>query len=201
MLFDLQDDLKFMKDIILLIATISNLSGSVNIPENGSNLFQANPETQKQVMLIDESLAGAERDEILWLARILYSETKVPREMELVAWVARNRVESGYTGNTYEEVAKSKYQFSGLNSFDKQYWRNINMSYESKDPAWKNALDIANKVYYADDSERPFPSSVKHFYSPVSVAKPTWAQGKRPYRVVSTGNGYKIRFAFYDSVR
>jgi hypothetical protein len=187
-----------MKEIILLITTISSLSGSINI----ANTIPDVPKVQKQKMVIDESLAGAERDEILWLARILYSETKISKEMELVAWVVKNRVESKYTGSTYEEVAKSKYQFSGLNDFDKQYKKNISMNYGDRNPAWKNALDIANEVYYADDSKRPFPSSVKHFYSPVSVyKKPNWALGKNPYYVTRLNSGYPVRFAFYNGVR
>jgi len=187
-----------MKEIILLITAISSLSGSINT----SDVVQNIPEIQKQKIIIDESLAGAERNEILWLARILYSETKISREMRLVAWVVKNRVESEYTGSTYEEVAKSKYQFSGLNSFDKQYKRNISMNYDNRDFAWKNALDIANEVYYANDSERPFPSSVKHFYSPRSMyGKPDWALGKKPYYITRLNAGYPVRFAFYDGVR
>jgi len=186
-----------MKEIILLITAISGLSGQINT----AGIVSDSKDIQKQKMFVDESLAGAERDEILWLARILYSETKIPREMRLVAWVARNRVDSGYTGSTYEEVAKSKYQFSGLNSFDRHYKKNINMNYGNNDPAWKKALDIANEVYYADVSERPFPNSVKHFYSPLSVGKPNWALGKRPYYVTRLNKGYPVRFAFYDGVR
>ena len=34
----------------------------------------------------------------LWLARAIYSETKLPHEQELVAWVVRNRVETAYRG-------------------------------------------------------------------------------------------------------
>ncbi len=187
-----------MKELILLITTISSLSSSINTVE----IVPDTPKTQKQKIIIDESLAGAERDEILWLARILYSETKIPKEMNLVAWVVRNRVESSYKGSTYEEVAKSRYQFSGLNSFDRQYKKNINMSYKDKNPAWKKALDIANEVYYADSSKNPFPSSVKHFYSPVSMyGKPNWALGKKPYYVSRLNSGYPVRFAFYAGVK
>ncbi|WP_240332831.1 hypothetical protein [Salinibacter ruber] len=44
----------------------------------------------------------------LWLARAIYSETKLPHEQELVAWVVRNRVETAYRGRrTYRAVAGS----------------------------------------------------------------------------------------------
>ena len=40
-------------------------------------------------------------NETLWLARAIFSETKRPEEQILVAWVIRNRVETGYRGNAH----------------------------------------------------------------------------------------------------
>ncbi len=51
----------------------------------------------------------------LWLARAIYSETKLPHEQELVAWVVRNRVETAYRGRrTYRAVVLDPYQFSAF---------------------------------------------------------------------------------------
>src|SRR3990167_3969174 len=80
-----------------------------------------------------------DEEEILWLARLIYSETKRPEEQILVAWVVRNRVESNYTGESYKEVALHDSQFSGLNSFDKQYQENITRSYDDNGGAWQSA--------------------------------------------------------------
>jgi len=126
-----------MKEILTLLTAISSISG-VQMTDIGRDIQVE----QRPVAEVQEYLAGAERDEMLWLARIIYSETKTTYEMKLVAWVARNRVESGYTGNTYEQVAKSKYQFSGLNSFDRNYRHNISIGYEDADSneRWKKAL-------------------------------------------------------------
>src|SRR3990167_5555288 len=56
-----------------------------------------------------------EAKDILWLARILYSESKVREEQIIIAWVVRNRVESGFRGaQSYKDVAISPAQFSGL---------------------------------------------------------------------------------------
>lgn len=54
--------------------------------------------------IVVEGVAVTE-DEILWLARTIFSETKRPHEQELVAWVVRNRVETGYRGNATYEAA------------------------------------------------------------------------------------------------
>lgn len=144
------------------------------------------------------------REEILWLARIIYSETKVEEEMILIAWVARNRKDTGYRGDlTYETVAKSRYQFSGLNSFDPEYYTNINLGYkDTSNKSWVMALDIAEKIYYANNTDRPFPQTVRHFYSPKSVVNtPSWADTKQLYYSVPGKSGEPMRFAFYNKVK
>lgn len=147
-------------------------------------------------------LSILDRSEILWLARVIFSETKDEEEMNLVGWVVRNRVEAGYRGNTYEEVAQSEYQFSGLNPGDAQYNININMGYESTNEKWIKALIVAEKIYFADEENRPFSKDVLHFYSPVSVSStPDWTQdGKLNYEVPGA-DGMAPRFAFYSGVK
>lgn len=147
-------------------------------------------------------IMDGDKTEILWLARVIFSETKDEEEMNLVGWVVRNRVEAEYRGSTYEEVALSAHQFSGLNSSDAQYHININMGYESTNEKWLKALEIAENIYFADGDERPFAQDVKHFYSPVSVAKtPEWAlYGELDYEIPGA-DGKPARFAFYSGVK
>jgi hypothetical protein len=141
-------------------------------------------------------------DEILWLARVIFSETKNEDEMKLIGWVVRNRVKAGYRGTTYKEVALSKNQFSGLNQTDSQYVVNINMGYKSKNEKWIKALAAASEVYFADEQDRPFSKDVKHFYSPMSVAEtPNWAlEGELDYTIPGS-DGEAPRFAFYSGVK
>ncbi len=144
-----------------------------------------------------------EATEILWLARILYSESKVREEQIVVAWVVRNRVESGFRGaKSYKDVATSKSQFSGLWPSDAQYKLNISRTYETVgDKAWDQSLGIAQAVYFANDFLRPIGKNVRHFYSPISVLKdPAWTEGKKPAIVLRSETG-AVRFAFYDGVR
>lgn len=139
-------------------------------------------------------------DEILWFARTIYSETKKSEEQTLVAWVIRNRVESGlYGGDTYEEVVLARGQFSGMHATDKQYAINISMNYGDTSPSWDSALSIARSVYYADADLNPLSSEVMHFYSPISVINtPSWAVGLEPAHTVADPVTSRIRFAFYD---
>jgi hypothetical protein len=142
-------------------------------------------------------LTKDDNNEILWLARVMYSETKDADEMRLIAWVVRNRVETDYHGSTYAEVAQSKDQFSGLNPGDPQYKTNISLDYsDTKNAVWQTALRIAREVYYAPDSERPFSQSVRHFYSPDAVStEPSWA--KDASLALASGD----EFVFYDNVQ
>jgi hypothetical protein len=142
--------------------------------------------------------------EILWLARIVYSETKEVNEQVLVAWVARNRVETEYRGyNTYHGVATDKGQFSGLNPRDAQYLHNISRNYGSRGESWKDALEVAEAVYFSPNFLRPIPKTVKHFYSPKSVRlAPNWSADSKPVLVIRDGSKDRhIRFAFYDGIR
>ena len=146
---------------------------------------------------------SAEAQDILWLARIIYSETKVREEQIVVAWVVRNRVETNFRGaESYKDVALAPAQFSGLWPSDSQYKLNMSRGYQSSgDLAWTQALVIAQAVYFADESLRPIPQTVRHFYSPEAVMRdPHWVSGQKASLVLRDYKG-SIRFAFYDNVR
>lgn len=138
-------------------------------------------------------------EEVLWFSRIIYSETKDVEEQVLVAWVVRNRVETGFRGNTYKEVALSASQFSGLNSFDRNYYRNINLDYADNVPGWRTAVEVAKLVYDAPEAWRPFSIDTRHFYSPMVVSPPSWTHGRTPVREIKNAWG-GVRFAFYQGV-
>jgi len=152
--------------------------------------------------VIDKVSKTSENQEILWFARIIYSETKYADEQVLIAWVVRNRVETEYTGDTYREVALSSGQFSGLNAFDAQYRHNMSRGFDSEGAAWKSALLVAESVYHADVSLRPFSKTVRHFYSPISVSNdPSWSAGLNATHIVRDPETRSVRFAFYDGVK
>lgn len=147
-------------------------------------------------------MTSTDKREILWLARIMYSETKRPDEQRLIGWVVRNRVDTGYTGRTYEDVAKHSGQFSGLQPYDARYEHNISRWRSSSGESWQVALDIAKEVYFADSSERPITLTTRHFYSPNAVSKtPAWAQNRQATELVKDPKTNQVRFALYDKIR
>lgn len=142
--------------------------------------------------------------ETLWLARCIYSETKRPEEMELVAWVVRNRVETGYRGrSTYRGAVLDPYQFSAFNGGSGVRGYYSSLTVHSGGAAWSHALSIAHFVRHADASLRPFPVTTRHFYSERSLLgadRPAWADDQPPVR---PARDYRIdarRFRFFADV-
>ena len=148
----------------------------------------------------------AEVDEpTLWLARVIYSETKLPHEQELVAWVVRNRVETAYRGkNTYREVVLDPYQFSAFNPGSSKRSLLMHLEPETPLPRWRQALWVARYVRHAGEAYRPFSVETRHFYSERSMKGrpvPYWADGSR--FVPASRRGYSVeerRFRFYKQI-
>ena len=142
-------------------------------------------------------------DDVLWLARCMYSETKKPHEQELVGWVIRNRVETEYRGqSTYEGVVLDPYQFSAFNPGNPKRRLYTTLSPESDSESFRRTLAIAHDVYHARTTARPFPKKTRHFYSERSMvgrSAPVWSEGHRPVRPT----GFRVdprRFRFYSGV-
>lgn len=140
----------------------------------------------------------------VWLARAIYSETKLPHEQELVAWVVRNRVETNYRGrSTYEEVVLDPYQFSAFNPGAQRREFLLHLTPDFQLPAWQQALWIAHYVRHADPVFRPFSVETRHFYSERSMTgrqHPYWVNGNQ---FVSPGWDYQLndrRFRFYKEI-
>lgn len=142
-------------------------------------------------------------DDVLWLARCIYSETKRAEEQELVAWVVRNRVETGYRGQTtYEGVVLDPYQFSAFNPGSSKRRLYTSLAPTADSPAFVQALEVAHTVVHASATERPFPQRTRHFYSERSMvgrSAPAWSNGHVPV----TPTGVRVdprRFRFYSGV-
>lgn len=168
----------------------------------GASMYQTPQHATVKETEPPAKILNSDKEEILWLARVIFSETKNKDEMNLVGWVVRNRVEKEYRGSTYKEVALSNSQFSGLGPDDEQYHININMGYDSVNEKWLQALGVATTIYFADDTKRPFSNDVLHFYSPISVRKtPDWTKdGNLDYTATGTSEVVP-RFAFYSGVK
>lgn len=139
--------------------------------------------------------------ETLWLARCIYSESDRPHEQELVAWVVRNRVATGYRGErSYEGVVLDPRQFSAFNGENPRRGHYLSLQPEDGAPGWRRALLIAAYVRRAPWSRRPFGVGVRHFYSEVSMVgrrHPTWAEGETPVRANRPYDVDPFRFRFF----
>ena len=143
------------------------------------------------------------REDVLWLARCIYSETKRPDEQELVAWVVRNRVETGYRGSTaYRDAVLDPWQFSAFNRNSPKRRHYSRLGFDSRAAGWQTALYIAYDVLNSPAYERPFPVETRHFYSEQSMrgrTSPNWANGQRPVSLDRQID--PKRFRFYSEIR
>ncbi len=147
-------------------------------------------------------LTPLQQDEVIWLARCIYSETNLAHEQELVAWVVRNRVDTAYRGSSYREVVLEPLQFSAFNTASERRTYILGLNQHDTNSAWKQALDIALNVYHADPRDRPFSQETRHFYSPVSMKgglRPPWAQGITSLDSEHLGVDPN-RFRFYERI-
>ncbi len=142
------------------------------------------------------------KEPTLWLARAIYSETKLPHEQELVAWVVRNRVETRYRGkSTYREVVLDPYQFSAFNPDSPKRSFLTQLRPGMAHPRWQQALWVAYYVRHAAPVYRPFSIETRHFYSERSMEEqqaPYWAES--PRLVPPNQRRYTVderRFRFY----
>lgn len=145
------------------------------------------PVSLGEIVVTGERAPALTKDDILWLARVIYSETKRPHEQELVAWVVRNRVETGYRGNdSYREAALDPYQFSAFNPGTRSRSFHTSLQWNSTQEGFARAVAIAAKVAAADPDERPFSETTRHFFSRRSMAggaTPNWARNVKPVKL------------------
>jgi hypothetical protein len=147
---------------------------------------------------------AALNESTIWLARAIFSETKLPHEQELVAWVVRNRVETRYRGqDTYKDVVLDPYQFSAFNPEAPRRSFFLSLTPDLQLPAWQQALWIAHYVRHADPIFRPFSVETRHFYSERSMSgrqHPYWVNRQQ---FVSPIWDYRVnqrRFRFYKEI-
>lgn len=143
-------------------------------------------------------LSTFQQDEVLWLARCVYSESDRAHEQRLVAWVVRNRVETQYRGSSYREVVLEPRQFSAFNAPSLRRNHILSLNAYSVSTSWRQALAIALDVYLAPEAQRPFPVTTRHFYSPISMdggRTPYWALDATPLSAARLGiDPYRFKF-------
>ena len=143
--------------------------------------------------------------ETLWLARMMYSESNRLEEQELVGWVLRNRVESGYRGwTTYRGSVLAPRQYSAFTAGSATRKKYLSLWPDSVAPGWAETLALAFYVRHAPDSLRPFGPHVRHFYSAIAMkipgAAPDWVAGHDPVEPARPLALDPERFRFYAGI-
>ncbi len=142
--------------------------------------------------------------ETLWLARAIFSETKRPEEQILIAWVIRNRVETGFRGKvTYEDVVLDPYQFSAFMSSSEDLPFYLSLMASSTVPGWQRTLHIAYNIRQVGDNYRPFSEETRHFYSERSMKdnqRPEWIEGQNAIDIAPIVHIDERRFRFYEGI-
>ncbi len=186
----------------LSLLTVLILAAGLPLAEAGiASPAQATPPDESMAERLN-NLSAFDADEVLWLARCIYSESNRPHEQELVAWVVRNRVETNFRGSTYRDVVLEDRQFSAFNAPSVRRSRILGLDASSSAPGWQKALKIAFDVFNAPASERPFAQATRHFYSPISMRgriKPHWAQNEKPLSSEALGV-QSHRFQFFEGI-
>lgn len=161
-------------------------------------------------------------ENILWLARCLFTETYRADEQIYVGWCIRNRVETGYKGTSYEGVVLSPYQFSAFNPNFRRRQENMTRPVNFNDKTWRTSLASAEIVVEAAPEDNPFiaagsanPTLVRHYFSPVSMLPgkytlrvdpntnygmqfvPNWFEPSKEVMTPVTGR----RFRFFERIR
>lgn len=199
--------------LVGLIALRTDIASShlTSVPSDVIESFENSPRLNpiEEALLNPRKLAPLPPEKIdvetLWLARVIFSESKRIDEQALVAWVVRNRVETKYRGmRSYESVALDPHQFSAFRDESTKRSYYTGLTAQSSTPGWQTALRVAYDVRHADARYRPFSRETRHFYSERSLGEfdaPTWATGKKPveirYQSIDVDHW---RFRFFEGV-
>lgn len=186
--------------VLALVLTLTSTDALQRTTSGATTALAGTPVSLGEIT-VEAEKTRLQKEDILWLARVIYSETKRPHEQELVAWVVRNRLETGYRGaDSYRDVVLDRYQFSAFNGGAKRRHYS-SLKWTSQEKGFQTALSIAAKIATAPASERPFSEQTRHFFSRQSMvggATPAWAKSKRP---VSLDRDVEPdRFRFYEKV-
>lgn len=172
------------------------------LKERNQQLERTNHVTSSKLESTRDSLDAATSRDVLWLSRILYTETEKPLEMYYIAHVVKNRVETCYNGNcNYRTVALDPYEFSAFNPNRplRDYYIQATKSSVLDPGRWAASKQIALSVYL--DNHDPT-GGATHFFAQVSMKNnsfPDWAYHGDQVTLANNVNENRLRV--YKNVR
>jgi len=162
----------------LLMFNSQKSSTISDLKDVNQNLEYKNTYLSERLSQTKDSLKYATSEDVLWLSRILYTETGKPLEMYYIAHVVKNRVETCYNGEcSYKRVALDPYEFSAFNPDRELRWYYAKMNRDNvyNPGKWAAAKQVALDVYMS-----PYDPTQggTHFFSQVGMPNgefPHWA--------------------------
>ncbi len=196
----------FFISIVIISALLFHVSDVKNTLSDTKDkvdaLEQRNQSLSYNLTKTRDSLKIATSQDILWLSRILYSETGKPLEMYYIAHVVRNRVETCYNGEcSYKGVALDPYEFSAFNrGRDTRYYLMDLKRENAYNPAkWAASKQIALDVYMSNYDPT---NGATHFFAQVGMPNhsfPNWAYHGEEVELPNNINENRLRI--YKNVR
>lgn len=122
--------------------------------------------------------------------RTLYQECRgEPRDGQVaVAWVIRNRLESGRWGNSLGSVCLWRNQFSGWLSSDPNF--GASCALQDSDKTLAALSDILDEVMTADPKTDPT-GGAQYYFASSMKQPPTWAAGMVQTATIGRHNFFK----------
>lgn len=196
----------FFTSVILISSLLmfdSQKSNKISeLKKDNSKLEYKNSHLSETLSKTKDSLKYATSEDVLWLSRVLYSETDKPVEMYYIAHIVKNRVETCYHGEcSYKNVVLDPYEFSGFNPnrSGRELLMKVNR-HRTNDPGrWAAAKQIALNTYL--DNHDPTNGST-HFFAQVSMKNygfPNWAYHGDQVKLAS--NVKEERLRVYKNVK
>jgi len=166
--------------VFVVPMVMTNQSETIEVlSKQNTNLQSANHSLSQQLSITQDSLDASLSRDVLWLSRVVYSETNDPTEMYYVSHVVKNRVENCFRGKcNYYDVATDSWQFSGIH-MNPRYYHQLNDSTATRPHDWVEAKQVALDVYLENQDPT---NGATHFFSQVSMPNnqfPHWVDASK----------------------
>jgi hypothetical protein len=140
-------------------------------------------EKQAKLRQAKKKLGRPTDEELLWMARVMYTEAPTMRLMTYAGSTVIERVNMEEYPNTVRGVATQRWQFEGITR-NAQNVRDLTLEdYGSQNLKWNLAVRSAHFILTTPERYRPL-KGIDHFWSPQSADKrPNWAHRSPEYQV------------------
>jgi len=137
---------------------------------------------QTELQQAQKKLDRPTKEELLWMARVMYTEAPTMRLMTYAGSTVIERVKLEEYPNTVRGVATQRWQFEGITR-NAQNVRDLTLEDYGSQLKWNLAVRAAWFTLTTPERYRPL-KGIDHFWSPQSAdERPKWAHRSPEYQV------------------